>query len=197
MFPSHLLTPEQLATYQAYRQELAQHVAEGTSLRQRYLRAHQTLTPVETDLVCVWEDPNELDAPMRITHPSARYLAQLMAGGVHPPIEAHHGTLLLIVSKQDGRHRVCRRIEREKVRRELGPEFSEYLVDARLVQKETAGPMTVEQAVEYVIQKDVPAYVWKEEHNRPMFKIIKRDQLPTSRQFRDAWRLGVEQKEAA
>ncbi len=37
--------------------------------------------------------------------------------------------------------------------------------------------------------KDTPRRVWSVEDNRPMFKIVKTEQVPSNRQFRDAWEI--------
>jgi len=52
------------------------------------------------------------------------------------------------------------------------------------------GPMTEEQAMEYLLQKDVPRHVWDAPAgNRRRFAITRKDMLPTSRQWRGAWKL--------
>jgi hypothetical protein len=53
--------------------------------------------------------------------------------------------------------------------------------------------MTEEQAIEYLIMKDVPARVWHSDYkyNRQMFRIVKRDQLPEDKTYRNAWRLAA------
>jgi hypothetical protein len=53
------------------------------------------------------------------------------------------------------------------------------------------GPMTEEQAIEYLIMKDCPQSVWKswDEGNRPKMVICKKEQLPATREWRNAWRI--------
>ena len=53
------------------------------------------------------------------------------------------------------------------------------------------GKLTEEEAMEYLIMKDIPRRVWGKKHNRPMFKIVRTEQVPTDRLFRNAWRLGL------
>ena len=43
--------------------------------------------------------------------------------------------------------------------------------------------------MEYLVMKDIPRRVWAFEYNRPMFKIIKTEQVPIDRQFRNAWEM--------
>ena len=62
--------------------------------------------------------------------------------------------------------------------------------------------MTEEQAIEYLIQKDVPEHVWKNwnECNRPKMVICRKNQLPATREWRNSWRISEEvtvEKEAA
>ena len=51
--------------------------------------------------------------------------------------------------------------------------------------------MTEEQAIEYLIMKDVPQSVWQtwDEGNRPKMVICKKEQLPATREWRNAWRI--------
>jgi len=39
--------------------------------------------------------------------------------------------------------------------------------------------------------KDIPRHIWSVEYNRPMFKIVKTEDVPSDRQFRNAWRLAA------
>ena len=43
------------------------------------------------------------------------------------------------------------------------------------------GSLTEEEAIEYLCMKDLPRRCWAEEHNRPMFKIVTVDQVPSDR----------------
>ena len=54
-----------------------------------------------------------------------------------------------------------------------------------------SGPLTEKEAIEYLIMKDIPRNVWGQDHNRPMFKIVTKDQVPSDRSFRNAWRLAA------
>jgi hypothetical protein len=52
------------------------------------------------------------------------------------------------------------------------------------------GPLSEEQAMEYLVQKDVPRGVWdRPGENRRSFAITLKSMLPASRQWRNAWRL--------
>ena len=47
---------------------------------------------------------------------------------------------------------------------------------------------------EYLIMKDIPEHVWKnwDEGNRPKMVICRKDQLPATREWRNAWRISEE-----
>jgi mannosyltransferase OCH1-like enzyme len=49
----------------------------------------------------------------------------------------------------------------------------------------------VQQAIEYLIMKDVPQSVWQtwDEGNRPKMVICSKEQLPSTREWRNAWRI--------
>ena len=54
--------------------------------------------------------------------------------------------------------------------------------------------LTEEEAIEYLIQKDVPQSVWQswDEGNRPKMVICRKEQLPGTREWRNAWRISDE-----
>ena len=51
--------------------------------------------------------------------------------------------------------------------------------------------MTEKQAIEYLIQKDIPERVWREydKANHKRLVICKKEQLPKKRTFRNAWKI--------
>ena len=51
--------------------------------------------------------------------------------------------------------------------------------------------MTQEQALEYLIQKDIPQHVWRKwnEGNKPKIVICNKEQLPATREWRGAWKI--------
>jgi hypothetical protein len=53
--------------------------------------------------------------------------------------------------------------------------------------------MTEEEAIEYLIQKDIPEKVWREyeKSNRPRLVICKKEQLPQQRTWRNAWKIAA------
>ena len=128
--------------------------------------AHDNLAPVQTDLVIVWEDPREPETPARVTVPAPEWLAMALHGGLLPPVEQYH----------------------HEPRDENGtfvgsPEYWRAYVPLPA--------MTEEEALEYLLMKDVPRHVWDTppESNRQHFVICHRARLPQSRRFRNSWRL--------
>jgi len=135
-----------------------------THLFDRICWAHENLSRVETDYVVVYED-GENDGRAKILVPAPEWLAMALHGGLLPPVGAYH----LESRDLDGNF--------------IGPKdyWSSYVpIDA----------LTVEQALIYLILKDVPKHVWAEGSNHPLI-ICRRDQLPTTRVFRNAWRCAV------
>ena len=58
------------------------------------------------------------------------------------------------------------------------------------------GPMTEEQSVEYLIQKDICPSIWRDyKGNRTILKIVPVDLVPSDRSFRNAWRIKQEADE--
>ena len=51
--------------------------------------------------------------------------------------------------------------------------------------------MTEEEAIEYLIMKDIPEKVWRdyEQANHKRLFIVKKEQLPSHRTWRNAWKI--------
>jgi protein-disulfide isomerase len=54
--------------------------------------------------------------------------------------------------------------------------------------------MTEEQAIEYLIMKDIPMHVWQDwdKANKPRMVICTKSQLPSTRVWRNAWKINEE-----
>ena len=57
----------------------------------------------------------------------------------------------------------------------------------------TMPAMTEEQAIEYLLMKDVPGQVWKNanQSNSRKFVICRKDQVPSDRTHRQSWRIAA------
>jgi len=54
-------------------------------------------------------------------------------------------------------------------------------------------PMSEEEAIEYLIEKDIPAHVWKQKSGNAIRLVVcKKNQIPASRQWRNAWKINQE-----
>ena len=138
-----------------------------TKLIDRIAWAKENLKRVEPQYCIAWEDPEDIDAPMKITVPAPEWLAMALHGGLLPPVEVYHE---IEDTLEDGR------VTRGHLLHETPP------VEA----------MSEEEAMEYLVQKDVPRRVWQRSHNRQMFFIVPRADVPKDRSFRNAWRLNNE-----
>jgi len=121
------------------------------------------LLPKQDPQYCiVWEDPDDLDQPTKVTIPSPQWLAMAMHGNILPPVEVYPLPV-------DERGAVL-----------PGHKLHDDVVPA----------MTEEEAMEYLLQKDVPQKVWGDNSgNRRRFVICPRAIVPTDRSYRNAWRL--------
>jgi hypothetical protein len=79
----------------------------------------------------------------------------------------------------------------ELAKDEAQPDFKKHTRGYLLHKTEPMGPMTEEEAIEYLIQKDVPQSVWQswDEGNRPKMVICRKEQLPATREWRNAWKI--------
>jgi hypothetical protein len=124
----------------------------------------------------VFEDPDFPDEPAKVLIPTDEWLEEAMSGQL-PPISVwwamQEDEELAI---KEGRIKTF----------EHDPDKFAAQFDAPRI-----GKLTEEEAMEYLIMKDIPRRVWAVKHNRPMFKIVRTEQVPTDRLFRNAWRLGL------
>ena len=56
-------------------------------------------------------------------------------------------------------------------------------------ENDNVGPLTEEQAIEYLILKDCDESIWGNYHNMQRFRVVKRSDLPETREFRNAWKM--------
>lgn len=129
-----------------------------------------------TDLRVIYEHPDFPDEPLQVLIPSPEWMMAAMAGDL-PPICVYW-------QLEDAERRAI----------ESGKHDGFQHSQEMWMQQFTApriGPMTEQEAISYLIMKDIPRRVWAEKHNRPMFMIVHKDQVPTNREFRNAWRLAA------
>jgi len=127
----------------------------------RLLWAKYNLAPVQSRYRVVFEDPSEPDAPAKVLVPDPNWLACALAGNVLPPID----TYLSDQEVPDGE-----------------PKSHPYA--------EPIGPMTEEEAIEYLVMKDIPRHIWNNEgSNRRLLVITSVDNVPSDRTYRNAWRI--------
>lgn len=148
-------------------------------LFERELYAHEHLQPVEPKYAIVYENPDDPEASCCIVHPAPWMLAMLMAGGYQPPIEAHFRDQAKIANW------IAEGNDPQKFSfDQVGG--AEHPHCAPMTE-----PMTEEQAMEYIMMKDVPQHVWAVERNRPYVKIVRREMVPADRTYRNAWRMAA------
>ena len=171
---------------------------QSVHLWSRLAHAKQILPPVPTDLRVVFEDDKEPDLPAQVLIPDPHWLAMALHGNILPPISAYLTMPLLQVYECSG---VLREIAttghaaariRWNMKRD-GWLFVGEKVDPShtLHTSETLPAMTMRQAIEYLLMKDIPSHVWQSERRQNTRNIVicTATQLPASRAARNAWRL--------
>ena len=140
-----------------------------THLWDRLAEAKSRLSPVQSQYRVLFENPAEPDAPAAVLVPDPNWMAAALAGGVLPPID----TYLRDQNVPDGQ-----------------PKEHPYA--------EPIGAMTEEEAIEYLIQKDIPPQVWRDyQGNRIIMKIVPVELIPSDRSFRNAWKIKQTETEMA
>ena len=125
----------------------------------------------------LWEDPDDLDNPAKVTLPSPAWWAMALHGGLLPPVEVYWAL------KHD----------------EEQPGFTRHSRGHLLHDTAPMRAMTEEEAMTYLAMKDLPPRVWRDyQGNRTILRFVPVELIPTDRTFRNAWRIAQPtQKEAA
>lgn len=132
-----------------------------THLWDRLAQAKSRLAPVQSKYRVLFENPEDPDAPAAVLCPDPNWMAAALAGDVLPPID----TYLRDRDVPDGQ-----------------PKEHPYA--------EPIGAMSEEEAIEYLIQKDISPQIWRDyTGNRCVMKIVPVEMIPSDRTHRNAWRI--------
>ena len=135
-----------------------------THLWDRLAEAKSRLAPVQSKYRVLFEDPRDPDAPAKVLVPDPNWMAAALAGDILPPIDTY---------------------QRDRLVPDGEPKEHPYA--------EPIGPMTEEEAIEYLIMKDIDPAVWRDyKGNRTILKIVPVELIPSDRSFRNAWKINQE-----
>jgi hypothetical protein len=136
-------------------------------LWERLLEAKSRLKPVQSKYRVLFEDPNAPDEPAKVLVPDPNWMAAALEGDILPPIDTY---------------------QRDRLVPDGEPKEHPYA--------EPIGPMTEEEAIEYLIMKDIDPAVWRDyKGNRTIMKIVPVELIPSDRSFRNAWKINQEADE--
>ena len=122
----------------------------------------------------IFDDPDHPEEPTKVLVPSQNWLDEAMAGNL-PPIWVYW-------QLQDDEQKAMAEGRHDKFQHDHDKWMLQFTAPR-------IGPLTEEEAMEYLVMKDIPRRVWAKEHNRPMFKIVKTEMVPSDRSFRNAWEM--------
>jgi len=132
-----------------------------THLWERLLEAKSRLAPVQSKYRVLFEDPSQPDAPAAVLVPDPNWMAAALEGDILPPIDTY---------------------QRDRLVPDGEPKEHPYA--------EPIGAMTEEEAIEYLVMKDIEPAVWRDyKGNRTIMKIVPVEMIPSDRSFRNAWRI--------
>ena len=127
----------------------------------RLAEAKSRLAPVQSKYRVLFEDPATPDEPAKVLVPDPNFMAAALAGNVLPPIDTYQRDRLV----PDGQ-----------------PKEHPYA--------EPIGAMSEEEAIEYLVMKDIDPSIWRDyQGNRCIMKIVPVEMIPADRSFRNAWRI--------
>jgi len=136
-------------------------------LWERLLEAKSRLEPVQSKYRVVFEDPATPDEPAKVLVPDPNWMAAALEGNILPPIDTY---------------------QRDRLVPDGEPKEHPYA--------EPIGPMTEEEAIEYLVTKDISPAVWRDyKGNRIIMKIVPVELIPSDRSFRNAWKIKQEADE--
>jgi hypothetical protein len=116
--------------------------------------AKDNLEPHQSDYRVVFED--NVDEPAKVLVPDPNWMACAMHGGILPPVWVYH--------------------ELEKDEKTSG--FKKHTRGYLLHETEPMPPMSEEEAIEYLIMKDIPNHIWLQQQQRkPLFVTHRRHLL--------------------
>ncbi len=132
--------------------------------RRELVLRERGLNPLQPTYCIVWEDPENLDDPLKVTTPGPVWLAMALHGDVLPPVSVYP----------------------------LALDERGFVLPGHGLHDDVIPAMTEREAMEYLVKKDVPVRVWAEDQsNRARLKICKQTMLPITRLYRNAWRLAA------
>lgn len=140
----------------------------------RLLWAKQNLAPVQSQYRIVWEDPDDPDAPARITVPDPNWMAAALHGGILPPIESY--------------------IEDRQRLKQSGVQDYKKVGGARHPYANPISAMTEMEAIKYLLIKDCPEQILTENRNRPYYMITSVTKIPKNRLHRNAWQMSLDEE---
>jgi len=139
-----------------------------THLWDRLCWAKENIEPYESKYRVLFEDPNEPDEPAKVLCPDPNWMGCALNGGILPPVWVYG----------------------ELAKDESKPDFKKHTRGYLLHETEPVPAMTEEEAIEYLIQKDIAPSVWRDyKGNRTIMKIVPVELIPSDRSFRNAWRI--------
>ena len=130
----------------------------------RLAEAKSRLAPVQSKYRVVFEDPATPDDPAKVLVPDPNWMAAALEGNILPPIDTY---------------------QRDRDVPDGEPKEHPYA--------EPIGPLSEEEAIEYLIQKDICPSIWRDyKGNRTIMRIVPVELVPSDRSFRNAWRIKQE-----
>lgn len=153
-------------------------------LYHRIAWAKANLAPVKPRYRILYRNPWDDSVSMVI--PAPEWLAMALHGDLLPPVDVYH-QLVCEWTHADGR------VIHMAINENPGAGWKHGTVtNGQLLHDTPPAPaMTEEEAMTYLLQKDVPRCVWYdyERANEQRFLICTKEQLPATRAFREHWRM--------
>lgn len=170
---------------------------QANKLWDRVVYAKKVLEPRQTEYRVVYEDPREEENVAHVLVPDPHWMAMALRGDIVPPISAYLELPLLQRYQRNGVLAEVEVVGKDAAQKKFDMRLGgwTYLGEKVLPTHElhtapTLPAMTEEQAIEYLLMKDVPSTVWQDKAtNRRRFIICSVRSVPQDRSLRNAWRV--------
>jgi len=175
LFVEDYLTKYQLELYEETKRFNNKAFDEGWHWWLRISKCQRKIRPTRVNHYVKYKNPYGGNFEELRMHPTPKFIGELMAGYIHPPIESIHNQKLLMISENNFSEVIKAVDFPEWVKKNKTLKFC-TIIDNRECNLYVMEPLNYEQALSYTIMRDIPKVVWDEniKRNFPSFELVEK-----------------------